>query len=174
MRILLLTTQRFDKVLTMQWADIDAEGVWTIPTVSKREKPHGGSLKLPQLARDLLAALPVFEGNPFVFAGRGQGHINSHSKNKARLDQASSVTGWVPHDLRRTAPRPLGPRRHSPRHRRENARPCSARRRNVYDRHRYLDEKADALATLAALIERVHHASGFGAGRLFALNLAKD
>jgi integrase len=68
-RMLLLTTQRFDKVLTMAWADIDAEGVWSIPTVSKREKPHGGELKLPQLARDLLAALPVLEGNPYVFAG---------------------------------------------------------------------------------------------------------
>ena len=102
-RMLLLTTQRLDKVLTMAWADIDADGVWRIPNVSKREKPHGGELKLPQLARDLLAALPVLEGNPYVFAGRGQGHTNGHSKNKARLDRASGVTGWVVHDLRRTA-----------------------------------------------------------------------
>jgi integrase len=154
-RILLLATQRFDKVLTMQWADIDADGVWTIPTVSKREKPHGGSLKLPQLARDLLAALPVFEGNPFVFAGRGQGHINSHSKNKARLDQASGVTGWVPHDLRRTARSLLA---------RAGIRPDIAERTlghvqpgvaAIYDRHRYLDEKADALRRLAALIAQI-------------------
>jgi hypothetical protein len=72
-RMLLLSTQRFDKVLTMAWVDIDADGVWRIPTVSKREKPHGGELKLPRLARDLLAAMPILEGNPFVFAGRGRG-----------------------------------------------------------------------------------------------------
>ena len=77
------------------------------PDRLEREKPHGGELKLPQLARDLLAAMPVLEGNPFVFAGRGQGHTNGHSKNKARLDQASGVTDWVVHDLRRTGRRLL-------------------------------------------------------------------
>jgi integrase len=156
-RILLLTAQRLDKVLTMAWADIDADGVWRIPNVCKREKPHGGELKLPQLARDLLAALPVLEGNPYVFAGRGQGHINGHSKNKARLDKASGVTGWVVHDLRRTARSLLS---------RAGVRPDIAERTlghvqpgvaNVYDRHAYFDEKADALAKLAALVERIVH-----------------
>ena len=160
-RMLLLTTQRLDKVLTMAWADIDADGVWRIPNVSKREKPHGGELKLPQLARDLIAALPVLEGNPYVFAGRGQGHINGHSKNKARLDEASGVTDWVVHDLRRTARSLLS---------RAGVRPDIAERTlghvqpgvaNVYDRHAYFDEKADALAKLAALVERiVHNPSG--------------
>jgi integrase len=154
-RILLLSAQRFDKTLKMAWADIDADGVWRVPTVSKREKPHGGELKLPQLARDILAALPTFEGNPYVFAGRGQGHINSHSKNKTRLDQASGVTGWVPHDLRRTARTLMS---------RAGVDSAIAERtlghiqpgvQGVYDRHRYFDEKADALRRLAALIERV-------------------
>jgi integrase len=156
-RMLLLTTQRLDKVLTMAWADIDADGVWRIPSVSKREKPHGGELKLPWLARDLLAAIPVLEGNPFVFAGRGQGHSNGHSKNKARLDRSSGVTNWVTHDLRRTGRSLLS---------RAGVRPDIAERTlghvqpgvsNVYDRHAYLDEKADALARLAALIERIAH-----------------
>ena len=154
-RMLLLTTQRLDKVLTMAWADIDADGVWRIPNVSKREKPHGGELKLPQLARDLLAALPVLEGNPYVFAGRGQGHTNGHSKNKARLDKASGVTGWVVHDLRRTARSLMA---------RAGVRPDIAERvlghvqlgvAKVYDRHAYFNEKADALAKLAALIDAI-------------------
>jgi integrase len=154
-QMLLLTTQRLDKVLTMTWADIDAGGAWRIPTVSKREKPHGGELKLPQLARDLLAAIPVIEGNPFVFAGRGQGHINGHSKNKARLDRSSGVTNWVVHDLRRTGRSLLS---------RAGVRPDIAERTlghvqpgvaHVYDRHAYLDEKGDALRRLAALIEPI-------------------
>lgn len=156
-KMLLLTTQRFDKVLTMAWADIDADGVWTIPTVSKREKPHGGALKLPQLARDILAALPRFEGNGFVFAGRGQGHIHSHSKNKTRLDRASGVTGWVPHDLRRTARTLMS---------RAGVDSEIAERvlghvqpgvRGVYDRYRYFGEKAAALAKLATLINSIVH-----------------
>jgi integrase len=156
-RMLLLSTQRLDKVLTMAWADIDAGGVWRIPTVSKREKPHGGELKLPQLARDLLAAIPVIEGNPFVFAGRGQGHSNGHSKNKARLDRSSGVTDWVVHDLRRTGRSLLS---------RAGVRPDIAERTlghaqpgvaQTYDRHLYVDEKAAALAKLAELIERITH-----------------
>jgi hypothetical protein len=156
-RMLLMTTQRLEKVLTMAWIDIGADGVWRIPTVSKREKPHGGELKLPQLARDLLAAIPVIEGNPFVFAGRGQGHSNGHSKNKARLDRLSGVTDWVVHDLRRTGRSLLS---------RAGVRPDIAERTlghaqhsvaQTYDRHLYLDEKAAALAKLAALIERITH-----------------
>jgi integrase len=160
-RMLLLTTQRLDKVLTMVWADIDADGVWRIPNVSKREKPHGGKLRLPQLAHDLLAAQAVLEGNPYVFAGRGQGHTNGHSKNKARLDKASGVTDWVVHDLRRTGRSLLS---------RAGVRPDIAERvlghvqlgvAKVYDRHAYFDEKAAALAKLAALVERiVHNPSG--------------
>jgi integrase len=154
-RMLVLTTQRLDKVLTMAWADVDAEGVWRVPTVSKREKPHGGELKLPQLARDLLAALPRFEGNPYVFAGRAQGHTNGHSKNKARLDKASGVTDWVVHDLRRTGRSLLS---------RANVRPDIAERTlghaqggvaQTYDRHAYFDEKADALQRLAALVDSI-------------------
>jgi integrase len=154
-RMLLLTTQRLEKVLTMAWADIDAGGVWRIPTVSKREKPHGGELRLPQLARDLLAAIPVIEGNPFVFAGRGQGHSNGHSKNKARLDRSSGVTDWVVHDLRRTGRSLLS---------RAGVRPDIAERTlghaqprvaQTYDRHLYVDEKGAALAKLAALIDSI-------------------
>ena len=43
-RMLLLTTQRLDKVLTMAWVDIDADGVWRIPTVSKEKNPTAESL----------------------------------------------------------------------------------------------------------------------------------
>ena len=154
-RMLFLTTQRLDKVLTMAWADIDAEGVWSIPTVSKREKPHGAELELPPSARDLLASLPALEGNPYVFAGRGEGHTNGHSKNKARLDKASGVTGWVVHDLRRTGRSLLS---------RAGVRPDIAERTlghvqqgvaAVYDRHAYFAEKAAALAKLAAMIDAI-------------------
>ena len=162
LRVLLSTAQRFDKAAQDGVGRPRRGGRGHIPTVSKAgSKPHGGELKLPRLAHDLIAALPVFGGNPFVFAGRGQGHSNSHSKNKARLDRLSGLTDWVVHDLRRTARSLLS---------RAGVRPDIAERTlghvqpgvaNVYDRHAYFDEKADALAKLAALVERiVHNPSG--------------
>ena len=65
------------------------------------------------------------------------------------------VTGWTLHDLRRTSRSLLS---------RAGVRPDIAERvlghavggvEGIYDRHRYDDEKADALARLAAPIERI-------------------
>jgi integrase len=73
-------------------------------------------------------------------------------KFKARLDEASGITGWTLHDLRRTA-RTLMPR--------AGIDPDTAERvlghtppaiRGTYDWHSYTDEKAAASAKLADLI----------------------
>jgi integrase len=158
-RMLLLTAQRRDKVLTMAWTDLlENRAVWKISTESPREKPHGGLLKLPPQARDILAGLPVFDRNPFVFAGL-KGYINGHSKAKARLDADAGVTGWTLHDLRRTARTLMS---------RAGVVPDTAERtlghalpgiRGNYDWYGYVDEKADALARLAALIDSIVHQS---------------
>ena len=50
----------------------------------------------------ILAELPRFAKNPYVFAGR-VGHINGMSKSKARFDKIAGVFDWTLHDLRRTA-----------------------------------------------------------------------
>lgn len=155
-KMLLLTAQRFDKVLTMAWADVSEDGVWRIPTASIREKPHGGALKLPQLARDLLATLPIFEDNGFVFAGR-EGHINGHSKNKARLDSASGVTGWVPHDLRRTARTLMSRAGVDSEIAERTLGHVQGGVSAVYNRYAFDLEKADALARLSALVDAIVH-----------------
>ena len=108
-KMLILTGQRLDKVQTMMWADlIDGKATWKIRTESTREKAHGGTLRLPKLAQSILAELPRFAKNPYVFAGR-VGHINGMSKSKARFDKIAGVADWTLHDLRRTA-RTLMPR----------------------------------------------------------------
>jgi integrase len=153
-RTLLLTAQRLGKVLTMKWSAIDADGVWTIPS-APREKGTAGSLKLPTLALDIINAQPKFASNPFVFAGRGESPINDMAAAKAALDEASGVTGWVLHDLRRSARSLLS---------RADVRPDIAERvlghaikgvEGIYDRHRYDVEKADALQRLANLVETI-------------------
>jgi integrase len=152
-RLLLLTAQRRSTVVGMKWADISPDGVWTIP-MAAREKGNAGALQLPEQALAIIRTLPRFAANGHVFAGqRVGGSINNFAKAKALLDAASGVTGWVLHDLRRTARSLMS---------RAGVRPDIAERvlghavggvEGIYDRHHYRDEMADALRRLAALIE---------------------
>jgi integrase len=141
-RFLLVTAQRRDKAASMEWSDLDGD-VWTIRT-EKREKGNAGVLKLPQMAISILGE--PSEG--LVFPTRGGMKISGWSKHKAALDRASGVTGWVLHDLRRTARSLMS---------RAGVRPDIAEHvlghaqegiKGVYDRHQYTQEKADALIAL--------------------------
>jgi integrase len=153
-RLLLLTAQRREKLLTLQWGDIDAKGVWTIRT-EEREKGNPGTLQLPKVALDIIEARPRFVGNPHVFAGRKGPIAFNFSKVKANFDRAAGVTNWRLHDLRRTARSLMS---------RAGVRPDIAERvlghavggvEQIYDRHSYDVEKGHALRELAALIERI-------------------
>jgi integrase len=88
----------------MKWEDlIDDE--WRVPRAA-REKGTAERLRLPQLARNVIAAQPRLKGNPYVFAAAvGGGPFNSFSQRKAELDDKmpESTKPWVLHDLRRTA-----------------------------------------------------------------------
>lgn len=152
-RIALLTGQRRAKVATMRWEDV-RDGVWHIP-VEDREKVNAGALKLPKLARDIIDAQPKIEGNSYVFAGRGKKAFNSFSDGKEDLHAKAPIAPWVIHDLRRTAKSLMA---------RAGVRPDISERalghvihgvEGVYDRHAYLEEKGEALAALAALVERI-------------------
>jgi integrase len=148
-QLLLLTGQRLAKVKSMRWQDVDINGVWHIPT-EPREKGHGGPLQLPKQALSILNAQPRLAGSPFVFTSRYRSGFP-----KATFDAECGVTGWVLHDLRRTARSLLS---------RANVRPDIAERvlghvvggvAGIYDRHSYADEKADAVRRLAALVDRI-------------------
>jgi integrase len=157
-RLLLLTSQRLDKVLSMRWADIGADGVWKIPTAA-REKGNAGELVLPEQTLAIVRAQPQLGENPHVLAGRGDAHISAGGKVRALFDAKlpKDMLPWVLHDLRRTARSLLS---------RAGVRPDIAERvmghairgvAGVYDRFAYRDEKADALARLAALIDAIVH-----------------
>ena len=165
-KMLLLTAQRREKVTTMKWDDV-ADGVWTIAT-APREKGNAGALKLPQVALDIINTQPEIDGNPYVFAGsiRGRRHksapsgppaFNSFSQRKGELDAKlpTRMPAWTLHDLRRTARSLLA---------RAGVADAVAERvlghaivgvEGVYNRHNYIDEKADALARLATLIDQI-------------------
>jgi integrase len=166
-KMLLLTAQRKQKVVTMKGGDI-RDGRWIIATEA-REKGNAGTLVLPRVALDIIAAQPIIDDNPFVFAGsaRGRRHksadrseppsFNSWSQRKGELDAKlpRGMPAWTLHDLRRTARSLLA---------RAGVSDAIAERtlghaiggiQGVYNRHNYIEEKKDALARLAALIEEV-------------------
>jgi integrase len=155
-RLLLLTAQRRDKLLTLRWDDLDADGVWTIRT-EPREKGNPGKLKLPSIARDLIRDQPRFVDNTHVFAGRNglPRATLAAGQYKAEFDRLCGVTGWRLHDLRRTA-RSLMSRAGV---QTEIAEMVLGHARDellqTYDRHSYDAEKTDALEKLAALITQI-------------------
>jgi integrase len=155
LKLALLTAQRKDKVRTIQWSDIK-DDVWTIAR-SPREKSTAGSLRLPQLALDIINRQPRIQGNPYVFpASYRDGPINSFGRRKAELDaKLPNVTPWVIHDLRRSARSLMS---------RAGVLPHISERvlghaipgvEGIYDRHAYDAEKAEALAKLAALVASI-------------------
>jgi integrase len=153
-QLLLLTAQRYDKVLDLQWGDI-ADGVWTVRT-EPGEKGNIGQAKLPDAAMRIINAQPRFTGNPFVFAGRHGRRVFSTSDKRA-FDQACGITGWRIHDLRRTAKSLMSRARVLREHSERVLGHAIGGVEGVYDRHEYFDEKSEALRKLAALIEMIVH-----------------
>jgi integrase len=159
-QVLLLTAQRRDKVARMRWNEITPDGIWKIP-VEARAKGHGVALKLPQMALEIIRAQPKFKNNKYVFAAtRGNGPLNGFNKRKVAFDKACGVTGWRLHDLRRTSRSLMSRAGVSS----EHAERVLGHKRigveDIYDRHGYDVEKADALAELATLVDLIVNPRG--------------
>lgn len=152
-KCLLLTAQRLGVTLAMRWTDV-VDGKWAIPELP-RQKGHGGVLVLPKLAREIIEAQPHIRGEDRVFP------IGGFVDRKKRLDQLLRVElgglePWVLHDLRRTA-RSLMGRVKVPRDDAERVlgHRVGSKQERIYDRNPYADEKAAALAKLAAEVARI-------------------
>jgi integrase len=168
-KMLLLTAQRREQVATMAWADIDDDGVWTVPSES-RGKGTGDRLQLPRAVLDVLKHRARFDGNPYVFAASRRGkskretHFSGYSKAKAALDKKLKEEGhklapWRLHDLRRTARTLMSRAGVESDHAERVMGHAVGGVEGVYDKHHYEKEKAAALAALAGLVERILHPS---------------
>jgi integrase len=167
-RLLLLTGQRKEKVISMRWSDL-SNGVWTIPA-EKREKGNAGELKLSRAALDIIEAQPRYPDNPYVLVApsRTDVHYSGNARAKETFDaRLPAMPHWQLHDLRRTARSLMS---------RAGVRPDIAERvlghairgvEGVYDRHDYSEQKAHALAALASLIQTI--VSGNGKGKVVKL-----
>jgi integrase len=102
-KMLAYTGQRRDECADLSWSEIP-EGAkeWLIPGGrTKNKRPHLVPLTAPVL--QLLAGLPRFKSGDFAFTTTGgRRPFSGFVKAKRRLDEASKVTDWTLHDLRRT------------------------------------------------------------------------
>jgi integrase len=98
-KLLVLTGQRRDEIAALQRAEI-GDGVLALPAArTKNGRAHDVPLSTQALA--VLGDHPERVGREYVF-GDGEGGFSGFSSAKERLDQASGVTDWTLHDLRRT------------------------------------------------------------------------
>jgi integrase len=154
-RFLLLTGARRTEAAEMPWAELDGTD-WTLPAARNKTKVD----LLRPLSPSALAVLPAKVG-PFVFStDDGATPISGFSKLKIAFDravtaEAQPLPNWTLHDLRRTA-RSLMSRAKVPTDHAERVLGhVIGGVRETYDRHDFHDEKREALAQLAGLVELI-------------------
>jgi integrase len=153
-QLALLTAQRREKIVSMRWSELSEDcGEWSI-SKAPREKENAGVLLLPPIAQAIIAKRPRLNSD-YVFVGRADNPISGFSQCKRRLDEASGVTGWRLHDLRRTARSLMSRAGVLSEHAERVMGHTIAGVESIYDRFEYRNEKRDALRKLAALIKSI-------------------
>ena len=104
--LLLLTAQRRDEVVSMRWSEIDFDNkVWIIPA-ERAKNGVENRVPLSAAAMEIIEAQPKMDNSDFIFPSLRRPEKNPASglsKAKRNLDEASGVSNWRYHDLRRTA-----------------------------------------------------------------------
>jgi integrase len=150
LRFILLTATRRNEALYAKRSEI-VGAEWTIPADRYKSK-------IDHLVPLSQAALALVEGSgdaDFIFTANGKQAIGSHTLHKAAIDEASGVTGWTLHDLRRTARSLMSRAGISSDHAERCLGHVIGGVRGVYDRHEFRDEKRQGFEALASLVERI-------------------
>jgi integrase len=178
-KVCLYTAQRRGKVADMKFSDIE-DGVWIIEKAHRREKGTGARLKLPPAALAIIAAQEKLRTCAYVFPSSAMTGFSAFGKATHQLEvlrgalegikvptinskayKAFIATPlykkwhWIIHDLRRTA-RSLMSRLEIPSDIAERVMGHSIGGvKEVYDRHNYDLQRADALLKLSTLIGEI-------------------
>ena len=100
-KLLILTGGRLRECARLRWSELREDGVWVLPASrAKNKREH--RIPLTPLARDIIRNVPRVDGSDFVLTCTGRNPVDGHGVIKKALDEASGVTDWVWHDLRRT------------------------------------------------------------------------
>ena len=150
LRFILLTATRRNEAAHMRWSEL-SNSTWIIPA-ARYKTNHDHLIPLPAMA---LSQLPE-RHSEWVFSGKnGRTAIGSYERRKVMIDEASGVSGWVIHDLRRTARSLLSRAGVASDHAERCLGHVIGGVRGVYDRHEYFAEKARAFEALANQVERI-------------------
>lgn len=102
-RLLMLTGQRLNEIAGARWSEINLDERRLIINGNRMKSGAEHRVPLAEPALEILRTIPRFTGD-YVFTNRnGALPIHMGSKFKKKLDALSGVTGWVLHDLRRSA-----------------------------------------------------------------------
>src|SRR5262245_27941005 len=111
LRFILLTATRRNEAAYAKWSEITGTE-WTIPA-SRYKTKIDHVIPLSQAALAALDGggqgnssgplLAAGNNDTFIFTANGKQAIGGLTRHKQAIDEVSGVTGWVIHDLRRTA-----------------------------------------------------------------------
>jgi integrase len=153
-QFLLLTGARRNEAAGIRRSELVDPATWVLPAARCKIK-QDILLPLSKTARRIVDEARRIGDGDLVFTTDGKRPSRAFSREKKLLDEASGVTGWTIHDLRRTARTLLS---------RAGVDADIAERclghvirgvRGTYDRHQYEDEKRAAFEALAALLDRI-------------------
>ena len=151
-KFLLLTAARRNEAAHMRWQEVVGTD-WTLPG-SRNKTKTDLTRPLSAAAQAALAKVPRIAGSDFVFSADGR-RLGGFGRRKREIDEASGITNWTLHDLRRTA-RSLMSRAGVPS---EHAERCLGHViggvEGTYDRHDYRPEMLIAYEKLATLIQQI-------------------
>ena len=101
-RLLILLGQRRKEIGGMTWAELNLDaGTWTLPKErAKNARAH--TLPLMPMALAIIKSVPRMASRDHLFGMRSGDGFSNWDVAKLALDKSSGVTGWTPHDLRRT------------------------------------------------------------------------
>lgn len=157
LKLILLTAQRPGEVMAMRVDELDLVAeTWLIPgSKTKNKQPH----LVPLTPQALAIIRPRLTESPWVFPSSynktAAGHTASTKKSRNKLAEATGVKEWTAHDLRRTARTLMARFRVKPHIAEKVMNHSEGRMVRVYDQFDYLDEKRQALSTLADGIDRI-------------------
>jgi len=150
-RLLILTGQRRNEIAHLRWNEIDLDERALHVPAARTKNARAYDVPLSAQALAIIAGLPRLVGADHAFTVRRKPIVN-FSHMKERLDEASGVTGWTLHDLRRTVAsglQRLGVRLEVTEAVLNHRSGSMAGIVGIYQRHDYASEKRDALARWA-------------------------
>jgi integrase len=155
-KFLLLTAARRNEAAMLTAGEIgNGNGmVWTLP--ASRNKTKIELIRpLSKAAQQVLAGLPRGDADELVFQDDRRVVASNLNPMKKEFDQRCGVTGWILHDLRRTARTLLSRAGVSDNHSERCLGHVIGGVKGVYDRHKYIAEMKVAYEALATLIENI-------------------